>query len=298
MEKTIFKEIPEYNTWKIIKKIEIGWSSDDKYYIEDKTGKKFVLRVSDISMYDMKLQEFKNVERLSSLNLDMSTPYSFGKFNEGRNLYQMLSYIPGDQAEILLDSFTEIEQHNIGYVMGKQLRKIHQLDYSIDSNWEEKYTLKIFSRIESYNNCGVKNDMVEEMINYVLKNMDMIKGRPICLNHGDFHVGNIIINKNKPYIIDFNRLKTGDPYYEFNRIPLSSRISPSFAQGQIEGYFGGNVPDEFFKYMKFYILSVIIGNIAWAQMFGEDDIKFALESISQVYNDYDRLKVDKPIWFK
>lgn len=41
------KNIPEYSTWDIIRKIDKGWSKDIKYYIRNKDGQEFLLRITD-----------------------------------------------------------------------------------------------------------------------------------------------------------------------------------------------------------------------------------------------------------
>ena len=73
-----------------------------------------------------------------------------------------------------------------------------------------------------------------------------MKNRPQCFQHGDYHVGNMMLeNGEKPLtealkIIDFDRYDFGDPWEEFNRIVWSAVASPHFATGQLQGYFGGS----------------------------------------------------------
>lgn len=55
---------------------------------------------------------------------------------------------------------------------------------------------------------------VDEDINY-----ELLNGRTQSYQHGDYHVGNMIISPdNALSIIDFNRSDFGDPWEEFNRI--------------------------------------------------------------------------------
>lgn len=45
------KDIPSFESWKIIKKVNEGWSTDSKFYIEDYDGNRLLLRISDASSY-------------------------------------------------------------------------------------------------------------------------------------------------------------------------------------------------------------------------------------------------------
>ena len=299
MKKKMFKDIPRYPTWDIITKIDKGWSHDTKYYIKDNSNEEFVLRVSDIQFFEQKQNEFNTVKLLSKMDIDMSVPIDFGICNDGANVYSLLTYIDGDQAELLLSNYSPDEQYQMGVKMGKALKKIHSVGFTYNNNWEETYTNKIHSRIKMYHECPVKSDKIDEVITFVLNHLYLLKDRPICLSHGDYHSGNMIIAPTGNIsIIDFNRVKYGDPYYEYNRLYFSYRISPIFAKGQIDGYFNNKIPDDFFLYFKFYILSVIIGNIAWASEFSEEDVTFALKSIDEIYDDYDSLKETLPKWYK
>lgn len=82
----------------------------------------------------------------------------------------------------------------------------------------------------------------------------------------------ILTLKHDLFIIDFDRHSIGDPCEEFNRIAWSAKISPLFASGQINGYFMGDVPNNFFKLLKYYLSVNALGSIPWAIKFGETEI--------------------------
>jgi len=76
----------------------------------------------------------------------------------------------------------------------------------------------------------------------------LLKNRPQVFHHGDYHIGNMLLTPDESVaIIDLNRMDTGDPWEEFNRIVWCSAVSPYFASGIINGYFNHQVPEEFFK---------------------------------------------------
>lgn len=57
-------DIPQYKNWTKIEPINKGWSSDKKYYIETKDSEKLLLRVSDISEYEIKKVEYEAIKKL------------------------------------------------------------------------------------------------------------------------------------------------------------------------------------------------------------------------------------------
>jgi len=75
----------------------------------------------------------------------------------------------------------------------------------------------------------------------------LLKNRPQTYQHGDFHIGNLIVTPDNTLgVIDFNRWDYGDPFEEFYKMMLFSReLSIPFAMGQINGYFENRVPNNF-----------------------------------------------------
>ena len=63
----------------------------------------------------------------------------------------------------------------------------------------------------------------------------------------------IITNYDEFGVIDFGRWCWGDPYMDFQCIRRS--CSAPFSRGQINGYFGGNIPGDFFALMTGKLLN-------------------------------------------
>ena len=47
----MIKDIKRFKDWTTIENIQEGWSDDTKFYVEDKHGKKYMLRLSNIHLY-------------------------------------------------------------------------------------------------------------------------------------------------------------------------------------------------------------------------------------------------------
>ena len=126
----------------------------------------------------------------------------------------------------------------------------------------------------------------------------MLRGRPQVYQHGDYHIGNMMIDRNgKLHIIDFNRNDSGDPWEEFNRIVWCAQKSPLFASGMVNGYFDGDVPLEFWKLLALYISSNTLSSVYWAIPFGQGEVDTMLNQAKEVLSWYDNMRNPIPTWY-
>ena len=292
-------DIKNYATFEKINPINKGWSSDKKYYIETLTNEKMLLRIADISEYDKKKSEFEMMKLLAESGLPMSQPVDFGICDNGKSVYSLFIWCDGEDAEIVLPKMTETEQYILGVKSGEILRVIHNIPAPNDQEeWGTRFNRKTDSKIKKYNECGIKIDDDDKIIAYIEANRHLLDGRPQCFQHGDYHVGNMVISqKGELSIIDFNRNDYGDPWEEFNRIVWSAAVSPHFATGQLNGYFNGRPPVQFFKLLAFYISSNMLSSIYWAIPFGEDEVTIMKNQAKDVLTWFDGMNNPLPTWY-
>jgi serine/threonine-protein kinase len=291
--------IKGYSTFSKIEVINKGWSSDKKFYIETTEGKKLLLRTADISEYQRKKSEYEMMKQVAALGVPMSQPVDFGICNDGKEVYQLLTWCEGKDAELVLPSLTETQQYVLGIKAGEILRKLHSIPAPKEQEeWGSRFNRKTNNKIKKYKECGLKFDGDEKIISYLENNRYLLSGRPQCYQHGDYHVGNMIISpENSLFIIDFNRPDFGDPWEEFNRIVWSATVSPHFATGQINGYFNGTPPIEFFKLLAFYISSNTLSSIYWAISFGQEEITTMKNQARDVLSWFDNMNNPIPTWY-
>lgn len=111
-------------------------------------------------------------------------------------------------------------------------------------DWEARFSRKIDRKIKMYCECPVQYENGQAFIDYINANRHLLKSRPQCYQHGDYHTGNMMIDgAGKLHIIDFDRCDFGDPWEEFNRIVWCAQKSPLFASGMVNGYFDGEKED-------------------------------------------------------
>lgn len=288
------------DAYKVVRKIEKGWSFDQKYYIETEDNEKLLMKVSDINSYESKRLEFEYMKKLYSLDVPMSRPIDFGIYKDNKHVYSLFSWIEGRDAETAIVNYSLSEQYNLGYNAGKILNIIHNTKAPDEcEEWSTRYNKKIDGKIKNYNNCDIKIPMGHKMIDYINDNRYLLNDRPQSFHHGDYHLGNMVLsNDNKLSIIDFNRYDFGDPWEEFNRVPFCARISPAFASGRIDGYFDSIVPDEFFRLMALYISVNTISSVPWAIDYGDHEVKTMLTIANKVMTWYSNMKNYIPSWYK
>ncbi len=278
-------------------KIEKGWSGDQKYHVIDHNGNHYLLRISEPSTYDSKLGEFNMMKIIESLGIPMCLPIEFGKCDEG--VYSLQSWINGKDAEDIIPTLSDQEQYSYGFIAGEILKQIHTIQAPADQeDWEIRFNRKIDRKIKNYSECPLKYENGDLFINFVNENRYLLKDRPQVYQHGDYHIGNMMIdNKGQLVIIDFQRNDFGDPWEEFNRIVWSAGASHYFASGIIDGYFQNKVPMDFWKLLALYISSNTLSSLYWALPFGDREITTMRNQAKEVLTWYDNMKNPIPSWY-
>ncbi|AZK48062.1 aminoglycoside phosphotransferase family protein [Paenibacillus lentus] len=295
----MYKEIPDARTWTNIKQIYAGWSSDKKYYIQTNDDREMLLRLADIMQHDRKKLEFESVERLKDTDIRIPRPVDFGICDEGKSVYSLYTWVEGQDAKEAIPKLSCSEQYRLGLKSGEILKAMHEIPVlNRSSSWAERYNLKIDRYIANYSTCGIHFKGAEQVLNYIETHRFLLESRPMTFQHGDYHVGNMVVSSSGELgIIDFNRLDDGDPWEEFNRITWCANESAEFASGRIHGYFHGEVPESFFKLMALYIACNQIASVPWSIPYGESQVNYMLEQVEQVLDWYNGFEISVPSWY-
>lgn len=294
-----YSDIPGATTWEVVEPVHKGWSKDEKYYIKTIGGSELLLRTSEISQYDQKKREYEAILLLDDQDILMSRPLQFGICNGGQTVYSLLTWIEGEDAEKIIPMLSSEEKYQLGVTAGQYLKSMHQMPARKDQvPWADYYNGKIDKYITNYKTCGIHLKGADKVIQYIEANRYLLANRPQTFQHGDYHVGNMIVTKSGDLgIIDFNRFDYGDPWEEFNRITWCAFMSPTFASGRIHGFFNYDVPDLFLRLMALYIASNQLSSIHWAISFGEEEVANMLSRAEKVLEWYDDFRTYIPKWY-
>lgn len=182
---------------KIIKKIKVdkGWSNDKKYIIFDENKNKYFLKISKINEKLRKLLEFENTQLIH--NLDVKIPKPIKLYEEKNKIYLITEYIDGKILEEIIDNYSKKEQYKLGLKAGKYLKLIHSIKpLKVTYDWANFYNEKIERKLKNYYDSNINYENINYFINIIEKKRNLIKKRPIRYQHGDFHIGNMMIDKN------------------------------------------------------------------------------------------------------
>ncbi|RRD40345.1 hypothetical protein EII29_02380 [Leptotrichia sp. OH3620_COT-345] len=291
--------IPNYDKWEKIIYINKGLSSDKKFFLQSKTQKKYIIRISKVKELNNKINEYNAVKKIKKLNF-IQKFLGYGICENKEFMYSIYSWLQGENLEEKIFKLTKRKQYELGFQAGKKLRKIHTLTIT-DTNYnfikEIKEKVNISKKEYVKNKYKIKNEKI--IWNFINKNLYLLDKREKCFLHGDFHIGNIILNKDKELgFIDLNWFRYGDPYKDFVKLVYVSRmLSVNFSIGQINGYFDNKVPEIFFKVLALYTAINVHFSILWSSKLEKKELNKDLKRIQKVYNDYSGFKLIIPKWY-
>ena len=291
------KDIIEKYNISFVEPLTKGWSKDKKYILFSQ-DKKYLLRFSNISLYNKKKEQFELLKKIEKLDINCSRPVEFGKLDE-ENIYMILTYLEGESCEDVLPRLTNEEAYKLGIEAGQVLQKLHNIPVDTSNmSWKEKYKEKIPRKIKALKECKYKLPLEDFLIDYFISKSYLMEDRPLKFSHGDFHAGNMIVHKGKIGIIDFDKNTISDPYDELKPFCWNVFKSEYFETGLINGYFNNKIPEDFFKILKYYSVESLISQLPWSVQFGEEDIKTAYKVYDAMIKWWGNFNLDVPTWYK
>ncbi|GAA3402522.1 phosphotransferase family protein [Paenibacillus hodogayensis] len=303
MDLTAIREhIPGLEPLTGVQPISKGFSFDRKYALLGQNGQPaYVLRTATLKDADRKRNEFEIVRRVHETGVRTSGPVAFGTIEASDLCFMVLTYVDGDDASEALPLLTSDEQYAIGETAGSELRRMHELEHPGGlEEWSTRRLAKHKRQLEQYRSCGVAIPEEAAVLSFIEEHAGLMNGRPNRFQHDDFHPGNLLV-RNKAYAgaIDFNRYDWGDPYHDFLKIAYFSRdVSVPFAIGQIDGYFGGRVPELFWKLYALYTAMIVPPTITWTLQVVPEQLDSMLDRIRVVLEDHRGFDSVVPGWYK
>lgn len=277
--------------------IDKGWSGDKKYCATTSDGSKYLLRITPDSNSANSQLLYEMIQLVMTLDIPMCKLIEFGKCDRGE--YALYSWIDGEDAIEVVPNLSESEQYIMGYNAGQIAKKIHTIPAPpMQEDWATRFNRKTNLKIQRYNECGLKFKGDDKIIEYIVKNRYLLDNRPQSFQHGDYHIGNMMIRSGEIVIIDFDRYDFGDPWEEFNRIVWCAQTSPLCATGMIDGYFDNEPPILFWRLLAFYIASNTLSSIYWAIPFGQDQVDIMMNQSQDVLDWYDNMQNAVPTWYQ
>ena len=295
---TVFEQLCDKYKIISVEPLLKGWSKDEKFILENSVRERYVLRLSSNDLYEKKKNQFELLKKIELLGLNCSRPIEFGTDADGV-VYTLLSYLEGEDGEAAVAAMTDEAAYRLGIEAGRCLCRLHSVDIMPQElTWWDRYLEKMPRKIAALNACEYKLPMQDKILDYYETHFEIMKDRPLVLCHGDYHLGNMIVDSGKIGIIDFDKNGIADPYDEFKPFCWNVMVSEYFETGLINGYFDNSVSDNFWRVLKFYTAESLISHLPWSVKFGQQEIKTALEVTGNQMRWYGNFELDVPTWYK
>ena len=107
----------------------------------------------------------------------------------------------------------------------------------------------------------------------------------------------VISSDGELYMIDFQMCGETDPYLVMTGAGVSAMYSVPFAMGQIDGYFGKTVPEDFWQKYRYYMLAEML----YAFTVGVKMEEEREETLHMFDNEIKRIKYQGspiPMWYQ
>ena len=277
--------------------VDYGWSGDKKYHAWGADGREYFLRVCSPEK-EARMRKARELQQGAwDLGLPVSQPLGFERREDG--IYMWERWLPGQLLSDALPALPQEKQRSLGLDAGYIIKQLHSFPAPAEAeDWESSFYAKIDRKLQLYRECPLQYENGGAFVRYLEENRGLLHGRPQCMQHGDYHTGNMMLCGGKLFVIDFDRFDWGDPWEEFNRIVWSAQLSPAFARGTVDGYFDGAPPLAFWKLLALYIANNTLGSLPWAVPFGEEQMDIMREQAAQVLDWYDGMENPVPRWYR
>jgi len=278
--------------------INKGFSADQKYIIDEQ----YLIRMFSSEFEISRREEYHTIHALSAYSDYVPKVIEFGSLEDLSLSYMILSYLPGEDAEVSLQGLTKEEQYSAGFIAGGELKKLHSLSAPATVlPWYEQKKQKNDHYLVGFKKLPLDKGIKLMLETYIDKNEYLMKGRPNIFQHDDFHPSNLLIN-NRMFsgIIDFQRMDWGDPIHDLTKLGFfSSRISVPFTRGIVDGYHNnGVVGEDFWELYSLYSVMHIVSALVWGLKINREQYELLLSYSLDVIRDHDDFNRVIPKWYE
>ncbi|NEW62220.1 phosphotransferase [Granulicatella sp. zg-ZJ] len=291
----MFDRLPFYASIQAITPIQKGYSVDKKFYIKDKDGKEFLLRLVSTDKASNQMPLLEKIKAIK--NPYISHLVDYGSLTDTTD-FLLFEWKQGVILRNVIHSLPIKQQYALGIECGQYLTEIHGISVDVQCHFLDYYQQKVDNKLKNANSIDIKVNHFDTFVDHLQSNIFLMKQRPIKIEHGDFHVGNMIYDGQHIHVIDWDRSEYGDPYDEFKPFAFNVEKSAAFQTGIIDGYFHGRIPDDFFPVLSVYAAEFCIGNLYWAYHFGKkEDMTMMYQLAETIYDYFKGFTQTTPTWY-
>lgn len=291
--------IPNSKKWTDAKEITFGWSGERKFKITTSDGEKLLLRILSFEQKEIQEKGILFLEKCNKSIHNSSTLLDKGNTTDNKNYYLLLNWIEGEDGMKAIEVLPEETQYKLGIVMGKTIKDLHNLTTPIIDDAPSTYiATNIIEYIEGCREYLTDYTPLKSLTERIERDINIIKTRPVVMIHNDFHLGNMVIDKDNISLIDFNRARLGDNIKEFDCIAWSATHSIPFAVGLLDEYLKDTDIEEFFKLHRLYVTIWQVQMLFFIKEETEEEKRVVMDLINFTNTWYDSEEDNIPNWYR
>jgi aminoglycoside phosphotransferase (APT) family kinase protein len=275
--------------------IDEGFSADEKWCVDHT----YLVRVSPNSDRERLKMQGNLINAAHENDPHIPFVHEIGALND--KPYMILDYIKGENGRVILPKLSKEVQYRIGQQVGQTLNKMHHISAPTGySSWDHRWISKVERLLPRFEDIAVGNKRYQKVARFVMNHLHLIKGRPSCVQHYDFHPGNILIHEEQfTGLIDMQKITYADPINEFYKMEyFNVPISKSYSRGVLDGYHENKgIPDSFWELHRLYAAIHIMSAEVWANEIAldqQDRFKIYTDFTINQFNDFNLLI---PKWY-
>lgn len=177
----------------------------------------FIIKIQK-SKYIMRASDFNNDFECKILKLliqnNINAPNILTKFKLHKKNIMIYKYIEGEQPQRIDKDFLKL--------LSKEIIKLHNVKQQFKKK-EYQDNEESILKLNQYYNIAIKSKYLESDVSLIKKLYKEVKNinfekLPTCIIHSDLKEENILINKNKIYLIDFGNTYIGNRLIDLIRV--------------------------------------------------------------------------------
>lgn len=267
-------------------------------------GIPFLLRTKPIAFYDELCAVAKFTDRLINItDISAARPLEVGACCEDTLAYSIYSWTGGRSADEYLRNLPTPKQFEFGIQAGKLLHRIHLMTPSESSGADKDFMAAYKARLTGLIDLAAEKCRSKELfsgclnaIAYITAALPLLENRPQTALHGAYCLGSLFVGADgKIGLLPLKCARWGDPFSDFACI--NENFSYPYMRGQVKGYFGGDIPSEFFALLALYMAEFAINGVLAAAEGQEDEKRYASWQAERIASDFEQFQNRLPAWY-
>lgn len=278
--KKLFFELMQVQAVEAVK-VQQGVSPAEKYYIRTET-QEYLLKITP---ENINLQNYELLLQMKKAGLSVVSAVAWKFSSELKQLVLVFEWIPGKNLDQIILQSSEAEKIAYGKKAAELLLSFHQFPLGDIRKAVTPYKYFNIYRFSLFRHRAIYPH-IREINQYVTSKKKIWKHcKRISFTHRDFRPENILVYRDKLYLIDFETADVGDPYEDFVFcISMQPDEYLSYSKALIEQYFRQNIPSEFWEWTCFYGVMAVQKYAIWKFKFKKQMVKYQAEHLFSLYS--------------